>query len=204
MNGSSAGVFTHERAFVGDSEIVGGARQGFERAVEYVTKYGGPCHRVWPQRMARPKPLCAGTWHAGWDLREEAKASKRVAVSSTLGWLPLSARPKQLFTSRTLPDARVEVMELKLPVVQHLSVIIVRCSCVEVRLGKASLAFEKELAKRVHRHAQTHRAACLLVRGFGDTAVRVAPGVVQSHRLPHSRNAGMAGLSFNTHHGLRE
>ena len=72
--------------------------------------------------------------------------------------------------------------------------MIVRCSCCKVRLGKTGLAFEKELAERVHRHAQTHRAACLLVRGFGDTAVCVAPGVVQSHRLPHSRNAGTSRL----------
>lgn len=82
--------------------------------------------------------------------------------------------------------------------------MFVRCFCVQVRVGKAGLAFEKELAKRVHRHAQAHRAACLLVRGFGDTAVRVAPGVVQSHRLPHSRNAGTVGCYCNTYPRLGE
>lgn len=65
-NDCSAGVFTHECALVGDSEIVGGARQGFEGTAKHVAKYGGPCNRVWPQRMARPKPLCAGSWHASW------------------------------------------------------------------------------------------------------------------------------------------
>ena len=80
--------------------------------------------------------------------------------------------------------------------------MIVRYSCTEVRLGKAGLAVEKELAERIHGHAQTYRAARLLVRGFGDTAVCVASGVIQPHRLPHSRNAGTAGCSLGIHQRL--
>lgn len=62
-------------------------------------------------------------------------------------------------------------------------------------MGKAGLAFEKELAERIRRYAQTHCAAFLLVGGFGDTSVRVAPRVVQSHRLSDSRDAGTLGFS---------
>ena len=86
MNDYFSGVFTYERALIRDSEIVGGARQGVEGAAKHVAKYGGPCDRVWAQRMARSKPLCSGTWHvdSGSTCGVEEKTNPGVQVATYL------------------------------------------------------------------------------------------------------------------------
>ena len=59
-----------------------------------------------------------------------------------------------------------------------------------VRMGEVVLAIQEEFAKRVYRHAPTHRSALLVVRRSSDTAVCLASWLVQSHCLPDGRDAG--------------